>query len=130
MICPFCEYKRKNEDINPEWQCPSCNKAYKKFHKLDKNEIKYEAVYEEDDIEDSPIQTFLLICLFTPVVFYNIKDLLYDGVVSVCSRYGGSCSYINFDESPIAFCVFLIFTLALFYFFCRIIIDLFRRLIT
>ena len=132
MICPFCEYKRKDEDTNPEWQCPSCSKVYKKFQKLDKNEnsgITVDlGVEEEKDVVNNPLQTFLGICLFTPVVFSMLKDLLYDGLVSVCSV--GSCHYINFDESPIGFCVFLIFTLALFYFYCRIIIALFRRLLT
>ena len=134
MICPFCEYERKATDIAPDWQCPSCNKAYKKFQKLDKNENSDKTVdlgvgvEEEKDVVNNPLQTFLGICLFTPVVFSMLKDLLYDGVVSVCSV--GSCNYINFDESPIGFCVFLIFTLALFYFYCRIIIALFRRLLT
>jgi len=84
---------------------------------------------EEDSIEDSPILMSLFIFLLTPVVFYNIKDLLYDGVVSICGK-GGSCSYFNFDESPIAFCFVLMCTLGIIYIYCRSIIVLFRQLVT
>lgn len=29
-ICPKCSYARKDTDSAPEWQCPSCQVAYKK----------------------------------------------------------------------------------------------------
>ncbi len=29
-ICPHCNYARKTEDEAPEWQCPSCQRAYAK----------------------------------------------------------------------------------------------------
>lgn len=29
-ICPHCGYARKTTDSVPEWQCPSCDKAYAK----------------------------------------------------------------------------------------------------
>ena len=29
-ICPHCGYARKTTDSVPEWQCPSCEKAYAK----------------------------------------------------------------------------------------------------
>jgi len=30
QICPHCGYARKATDTVPEWQCPSCEKAYRK----------------------------------------------------------------------------------------------------
>ncbi|MEM0513937.1 hypothetical protein WCN91_00545 [Pseudoalteromonas sp. YIC-827] len=30
IICPKCNYERKDTDINPEWECPSCGVAYAK----------------------------------------------------------------------------------------------------
>lgn len=30
QICPHCGYARKTTDAIPEWQCPSCEKAYSK----------------------------------------------------------------------------------------------------
>jgi glutaredoxin len=30
QICPHCNYARKDEDIAPFWQCPSCERAYAK----------------------------------------------------------------------------------------------------
>lgn len=30
QICPHCGYARKATDAIPEWQCPSCEKAYSK----------------------------------------------------------------------------------------------------
>jgi len=32
-ICPKCNYERKDTDINPEWECPSCGVAYVKAQK-------------------------------------------------------------------------------------------------
>jgi len=29
-ICPHCAYARKSSDKAPDWQCPSCEKAYDK----------------------------------------------------------------------------------------------------
>jgi glutaredoxin len=29
-ICPHCNYARKPDDTAPDWQCPSCEKAYAK----------------------------------------------------------------------------------------------------
>lgn len=31
MQCPKCQYVRKESDLNPAWQCPSCCIAYSKF---------------------------------------------------------------------------------------------------
>lgn len=31
ITCPKCGYARKPEDAAPEWQCPACGVAYKKF---------------------------------------------------------------------------------------------------
>jgi hypothetical protein len=36
MKCPKCQYKRKESDSNPEWQCPSCGIAYAKFQATEK----------------------------------------------------------------------------------------------
>ena len=30
QICPHCGYARKTSDSTPDWQCPSCEKAYAK----------------------------------------------------------------------------------------------------
>ena len=30
QICPHCNYARKADDTAPDWQCPSCEKAYVK----------------------------------------------------------------------------------------------------
>ena len=30
QICPHCNYARKADDSAPDWQCPSCEKAYAK----------------------------------------------------------------------------------------------------
>ncbi|RUR12431.1 hypothetical protein [Legionella septentrionalis] len=30
IICPLCGYRRKDQDNNPEWQCPGCMAAYNK----------------------------------------------------------------------------------------------------
>ncbi|RUQ84475.1 hypothetical protein [Legionella septentrionalis] len=30
IICPLCGYQRKDQDNNPEWQCPGCLAAYNK----------------------------------------------------------------------------------------------------
>lgn len=30
QICPHCAYVRKASDTTPDWQCPSCEKAYSK----------------------------------------------------------------------------------------------------
>ena len=32
VICPKCNYERKESDTNPEWQCPSCEVAYNKVN--------------------------------------------------------------------------------------------------
>ena len=32
-ICPSCNYVRKASDDVPEWQCPSCGKAYSRYDK-------------------------------------------------------------------------------------------------
>jgi glutaredoxin len=29
-ICPHCNYARQAEDTTPDWQCPSCERAYAK----------------------------------------------------------------------------------------------------
>ncbi len=31
QACPKCQYVRKPEDKNPEWQCPRCEIVYAKF---------------------------------------------------------------------------------------------------
>lgn len=30
QICPHCNYARRPEDQSPDWQCPSCERAYAK----------------------------------------------------------------------------------------------------
>lgn len=40
MICPKCNYERKESDQAPVWQCPSCGIVYEKFNEIQKHIAK------------------------------------------------------------------------------------------
>lgn len=69
-ICPKCNYQRKESDINPEWECPSCGVAYIKAQNFNseqpktKSKLKPKTVEQDDITEYRSNKTQLLIVGF------------------------------------------------------------------
>ncbi|MDX2367155.1 MAG: hypothetical protein QNK36_01905 [Colwellia sp.] len=102
MICPFCHYERIKEDCSPEWACPKCGKAYKKFDSAQQR--KNEKVeHSEDEDEGNPKVAFIVYLL---VFIYEVNNL-YDLAVYQKIRWCGNwnCSYIIYENFPIGFVV-------------------------
>lgn len=39
MKCPKCHYQRKSGESTPDWQCPACGIAYRKFMPIDDGSV-------------------------------------------------------------------------------------------
>ena len=100
MICPFCSFERTDKDVNPEWECPSCKKAYNKFEH--QGNIKY---YPDnsDEAEDRKTNYKELIIAFFAIAIciYPFIYLAVYGEVELCAK--GGCHSFTLYDSPFMF---------------------------
>ena len=65
--CNFCHYRRQKEDINPEWECPKCQRAYHKVplghEKMPKNKYVGSLDTEPSFFSRIPLEQFTSLCI-------------------------------------------------------------------
>ena len=99
MLCPFCNYKRKESDTAPDWQCPKCHRAYNKHSKL---EAESQKVTFHTGHESKPFtgQTLFSIGVMVYVI-YNVYTAIEYGYIDMCGKY--DCWRQYYYESPLFF---------------------------
>lgn len=76
--CPKCGHERKHTDTNPEWQCPACGIAYKKYSAaLPRSEAPLapppnESTDKTSSIKSVPIKTIVFVATAAILVFAYI----------------------------------------------------------
>ena len=78
MKCPFCEYVRSEKDDGaPEWECPSCKKAYAKHSQIRKVNVENAPAKSnlESFLEDKGVLILVsFLCIgFIVTAFYEVE---------------------------------------------------------
>jgi len=75
MLCNFCHYRRQEEDTNPEWECPKCQRVYHKVplghERIRKN--KYVGSFDTNPsfVSRIPVELLLSLCIVLSDLAYG-----------------------------------------------------------
>jgi glutaredoxin len=84
--CGACGYVRKESDINPAWQCPSCKAAYVKTEKAHKKYSQVELKRKNTEYQSEKIRKSKMSAITS-----GLKGLWF-GVAALVSGAGSACS--------------------------------------
>jgi rubredoxin len=129
-ICPKCQYKRKEVEQSPDWQCPSCGIAYDKIEDIKQRQKESDSKYYKDMADQRrrvKIHNsgnwfiFPVVLLFLLFLLFNKSDIsvlacgswsIIFGILAAVSTHKISESGMTFDdvgdyktkeEAPISF---------------------------
>ena len=111
MICPYCQFERIGKYDNPDWECPSCNKVYKKFKPEDLN--LEESIGLNRKSKPRPYDG-LIMWAVALLFIYSVVASLFDGqTTSICSKVVYPCRIATLVDQPIEFTLLVLIKLTI-----------------
>ena len=104
QICPHCAHVRKASDTTPEWQCPACEKAYRKDGDALPPVTRVQSASSNEPRRAGGMAKWLLFLLLLGASFWFARPLLQHRAVSPAALAAGQPAVVLYATDWCGYC--------------------------
>ena len=104
QICPHCAHVRKASDTTPEWQCPACEKAYRKDGDALPPVTRVQSASSNEPRRAGGMAKWLLFLLLLGASFWFARPLLQHRAVSPADLAAGQPEVVLYATDWCGYC--------------------------